>query len=81
MSDTITPDGKERIILQQRKSVDPGYERINNEMATKRRKMARWYSNVVGRKYMSGQTVTRYSVPKGQIQQAIYKHTHTKVAK
>ena len=49
LSDTITPDGKERIILQQRKSVDPGYARINNETASKRRKMERWYKNVVGR--------------------------------
>ena len=81
MSDTITPNGNERVILQQRKSVDPGYARINNEMAYKRRKMARWYSKVVGRKYMNGQTVTRYSVPKQQIQQAIYKYTHNKVAK
>ena len=40
LSDTITPDGKERIVLQQRKSVDPGYARINNETASKRRKMA-----------------------------------------
>ena len=30
---------------------------------------------------MSGQTVARYSVPKRQIQQAIYKYTHKKVAK
>ena len=30
---------------------------------------------------MNGQTVTRYSVPKQQIQQAIYKYTHKKVAK
>jgi hypothetical protein len=81
LSDTITPDGKERVILQQRKSVDPGYARVNNETAAKRRKMARWYSKVVGRKYMNGQTVTRYSVPKQQIQQAIYKYTHKKVAK
>ena len=81
LSDTITPDGKERIILQQRKSVDPGYARINNDTASKRRKMARWYQNVVGRNYMSGQTVTRYSVPKQQFQQAIYKYTHKKVAK
>ena len=50
-------------------------------MAYKRRKMARWYSKVVGRKYMNGQMVTRYSVPKQQIQQAIYKYTHNKVAK
>jgi hypothetical protein len=81
LSDTITPDGKEREILQQRKSVDPGYARVNNETASKRRKMARWYSKVLGRKYMNGQTVTRYSVPKQQIQQAIYKYTHKRVAK
>jgi hypothetical protein len=64
LSATITPEGKERVILQQRKSVDPGYARVSNETASKRRRMAQWYSNVVSRKYMNGQTITRYSVPK-----------------
>ena len=36
---------------------------------------------MVGKKYMPGQTITRYSVPKQQIQHAIYKYTHSKVAK
>jgi hypothetical protein len=79
--DTITPKGKERVILQQRKSVDLGYARVNNETASKRRRMSRWYSNVAGRKYMNGQTITRHSVPKQQTQHAIYKYTHNKVAK
>ena len=75
LSDTITPKGTERIILQQRKPVDPGYARVNNETASKRREMAWWYTNVVGIKYMSGQTV-RYSVPKQQTNMR-YTSTHT----
>ena len=39
--DTTTPKGTGQVILQQRKSEDPGYARVNNESASKRREIAR----------------------------------------
>ena len=77
LSDMVNPMGQERVVLQQRKTVDEGYNRIHSETAQQRRKLGSWYDRIVDRRYMEGATVTRYSIPKDRVQHAIsYQRSH-----
>ena len=73
--------GQEREVLQQRKVVDEGYNRIHSETAQQRRKLGPWYNKIVDRRYMEGATITRFSIPKNRVQHAIYQRSHKQTVK
>ena len=81
LSDMLNPMGRERVVLQQRKAVDEGYNWIHSETAQQRRKLGSWYNKIVDRRYMEGATVTRYSFPKDRVQLATYERSHKQTVK